>query len=105
MLLYQSVLAMDRIDLPAASTQPSSSTQPGAAPTTGPAVPPVAASLQDEPPTPKPPVFDPATYTGPINTLTPEQQQQYRQNLQRKQIQQRQQQQRQQQQRQQSGTR
>jgi hypothetical protein len=107
MVLYQSILAMDRIDLPAASTQPSS-TQPGAAPTTGPAVPPVAASLQDEPPTPKPPAFDPATYTGPINTLTPEQRQQvlqYRQSLQRRQIQQRQQQQRQQQQRQPSGSR
>ena len=87
---------MERIDLPP-TTQPAN----GGVPTTLPAVPPVAASAQDEPKPPPAPTFDPATYRGPLNTLSPEQRQQviqYRNNLARQQMQQRQQQLQQQQQ-------
>jgi hypothetical protein len=105
-LLFQSILPMERIDLPA-TTQPSA-TQSGAGgaggasaattgPTSGPAV---SATLADEPETPKPPAFDPATYTGNMSELTPEQRAQvfqYRRDQQIKARQQRLQQQRQQQ--------
>ena len=105
-LLYQSILAMERIDLPP-TTQPAGGGT--ATTTTAPAVPPVAASAQDEPKQPPaPPAFDPATYAGSLNQLSPEQRQrvlQYRRNLSRQQMQQRQRQLQQQQQQQQSGQR
>ena len=74
-LLFQSILPMERIDLPP-TTQPSA-TQPGAGgasaattgPTSGPAV---SATLADEPPTPKV-TFDPATFNGNLADLTPDQ--------------------------------
>ena len=110
-LLFQSILPMERIDLPP-TTQPSATQPDGAGgatvATTGPATtaPAVSATLADEPPTPKPPVFDPVTYTGNMSELTPDQRAQvfqYRRDQQIKARQQRLQQQQQQRQKQQSG--
>jgi hypothetical protein len=92
MLFYQSILPMERIDLPP-TTQPADGS--AAAPATATTAPAVSATLADEPPTPQPPAFDPTTYKGPMNALTPDQRQQVYQ-YQRQQALQRQQQQRQQ---------
>lgn len=96
-LFYQSILPLERIELPPA-TQLADGSAPAPASA---AAAPVAAALEDEPPPSTPPAFDPATFSGPMNSLPPDQRRevlQYRRNQARRQMLQRQQQQQQQQQ-------